>query len=157
MSGVWSTSPMPGPNGAASGASIPGGSSLVLFRGRGHDDARRREAAWQLVEYLSTPAAQLAFYAASGDLPAREAAWRDPRLSGDPKAAAFLTQLRRVTPVPRVPEWELVATRVAQAVERAARGAATIDGALAALDDEVDQILEKRRWMVARATATARR
>jgi multiple sugar transport system substrate-binding protein len=144
---------MPGPDGAASGTSIPGGSSLVIFRGRGHDDRRRLDAAWQLVEYLSAPASQLAFYEASGDLPAREAAWRDPKLSGDPKAAAFLAQLRRVTPVPRVPEWELIASRIAQAVERSARGATTIDGALAALDHEVDQILEKRRWLMARAAA----
>jgi multiple sugar transport system substrate-binding protein len=142
---------MPGPNGPASGTSIPGGSSLVLFRGRNHDDVRRRDAAWQLVEYLSAPTAQLDFYAASGDLPARESAWRDPRLSGDPRVGAFLVQLRRLTPVPRVPEWELIASRIAQAVERAARGTQTVDRALATLDAEVDQILEKRRWLATRA------
>ncbi|MBV9879032.1 MAG: sugar ABC transporter substrate-binding protein [Gemmatirosa sp.] len=153
MSGAWTTAPMPGPDGAASGTSIPGGSSLVLFRGRGHGDVRRRDAAWQLVEYLSAPAQQLGFYEATGDLPARETPWRDPRLAGDPKTAAFLTQLRRLTPVPRVPEWELIASRVAQAVERAARGVATTDEALATLDDEVDEILEKRRYLIARAAA----
>jgi multiple sugar transport system substrate-binding protein len=125
----------------------------VLFRGRGHDDVRRRDAAWRLVEFLSAPAAQLRFYELSGDLPARESAWRDPRLAGDPKVGAFLVQLRHLTPVPRVPEWELVASRIAQAVERAARGATTVDGALASLDAEVNQILEKRRWLVRRAVA----
>src|SRR5205823_9029155 len=85
LQGAWATAPMPGPNGEAGGTSIPGGSSLVLFRGRGHDDARRSDAAWQLVEFLSAPAAQLRFYDLSGDLPARESAWKDARLSGDPR------------------------------------------------------------------------
>jgi multiple sugar transport system substrate-binding protein len=48
-----------------------------------------------------------------------------------------------------VPEIELIVSRVAQAAERAARGQQTIDEALAGLDADVDQILEKRRWMLA--------
>jgi multiple sugar transport system substrate-binding protein len=47
-----------------------------------------------------------------------------------------------------VPEWELIASRVASAAERAARGRQTVDQALASLDAEVDAILEKRRWIL---------
>jgi len=146
----WATAPMPGPTGAASGTSLAGGSSLVLFRGRGHDDPARRALAWQLVEFLSTPAAQARFARLSGDLPARESAWAAAGLLADPKVVPFLAQLRRLTPLPRVPEWELIATRVTEAVDRAARGTATIDVALGALDAEVDAVLEKRRWLLAR-------
>jgi multiple sugar transport system substrate-binding protein len=48
-----------------------------------------------------------------------------------------------------VPEIELIVSRVAQAAERVARGQQTVDQALAALDADVDGILEKRRWLLA--------
>lgn len=143
----WATAAMPGPTGAASGTSLPGGSSLVLFRGRGHEDPVRQALAWQFVEFLSTRAAQARFARLSGDLPARASAWADAGIAGDAKFAPFAIQLRRLVPVPRVPEWEAIAERVAQAVERAGRGDATVDVALGALDTDVDAILEKRRWL----------
>lgn len=146
----WATAAMPGPTGAASGMSLAGGASLVLFRGRGHEDPARRALAWQLVEFLSTPAAQARFARLSGDLPARASAWADAGIAADPKIAPFLTQLRRLTPLPRVPEWELIATRVSEAVEHAARGRATADAALDTLDAQVNDILAKRRWLLAR-------
>src|SRR6266581_7882876 len=48
---AWMTAPLPGPDGA--GASIAGGSSLVMFR-----SSRNKTAAWQLIEYLSRPDVQ---------------------------------------------------------------------------------------------------
>jgi multiple sugar transport system substrate-binding protein len=63
---------------------------------------------------------------------------------------AFLEQLRRVHPTPKVPEWEQIATRVAQAAEQVARGRRSSADALAALDRDVDAMLEKRRWMLAK-------
>jgi multiple sugar transport system substrate-binding protein len=75
-------------------------------------------------------------------------------LASDKYLAAFRTQLGRVVPSPAVPEIELIVSRVAQAAERAARGQQTIDEALAGLDADVDQILEKRRWMLAQRGAT---
>ena len=69
-------------------------------------------------------------------------------LADDPKTAAFLAQLGNVAPTPKVPEWEQIATRVAEAAEQVMRGARDLDSALAALDADVDRILEKRRWML---------
>ena len=48
-----------------------------------------------------------------------------------------------------MPEWELIATRVFETVERVVRGRATEKEGLAALDADVDRILEKRRWLLA--------
>ncbi|HYD51673.1 MAG TPA: extracellular solute-binding protein, partial [Gemmatimonadaceae bacterium] len=140
---AWATAPLPGPDGP--GASIAGGSSLVLYKA-----SRHKAEAWKLIEYLSEPAQQLRFYALTGDLPAVEAAWRDPALAGDVRIRAFHEQLTRVAPLPPVPEWESIATRLAAAAEAVARGRATTDAALAALDRDVDQMLEKRRWMLDR-------
>jgi multiple sugar transport system substrate-binding protein len=148
LQGAWSTAPMPGPDGPATGLSMAGGSSLVMFRGSTHPDL-----AWALLEYLSRPQQQLKFWQLSGDLPARRAAWDDPSLAGDPRARAFMLQLARVTSPPRLPEWEQIAQLVQQHAETAVRGAATPDQALAALDRDADRVLEKRRWLVLHARA----
>jgi multiple sugar transport system substrate-binding protein len=148
LQGSWATAPLPGPDSA--GASFAGGSSLVVMRG-----SKQKEAAWRFVKFLSDPARQARFYLTTGDLPARESAWDAPALAGDAHLAAFRVQLRRVLPSPAVPEWELIATRMAQAAERAARGRQTVDEALATLDAEADAILEKRRWLRAQRTARA--
>ncbi len=144
----WMTAPLPGPDGAASGTSTAGGASLVVFRASEHKDA-----AWRLVEFLSEPAQQVRFYGLSGDLPPTTTAWEDTVLANDVHARAFREQLERTIPLPAVPEAELIVQRVAQYAEQVARGALTMDGALAALDGEVNRILEKRRWVLDREAA----
>lgn len=141
----WGTAPLPGPAGAASGVSLAGGSSLVLFR-----SARQKAAAWRLAEFLSQPAQQLRFYQLTGDLPARVEAWEDTALARDPNLRVFATQLRRVVPTPKIPEWELITTRIQERAELAVRGAAPPDTALALLDRDMEHILEKRRWLLER-------
>ncbi|MBA3583255.1 MAG: sugar ABC transporter substrate-binding protein [Gemmatimonadetes bacterium] len=141
----WGTAPLPGPKGP--GVSMAGGASFVIFESSEHSE--HADAAWELIEYLSEPAVQVRFYELSGDLPARRAAWDDPALANDPQVQAFRAQLDRVVPLPRVPEWEQIATRVYEYGEAAVRGSMTIDQALTALDRDVDRMLEKRRWMLA--------
>jgi len=142
----WMTAPLPAPDGARwPGESFAGGSSLVLFAG----SAAKTEA-WKVLEYLEEPALQARFYALSGDLPARTKAWEDPALSGDIKARAFRTQLEHVSPMPRVPEWEQIAQKVPEDLEAALRSRQSVAAALAHLDSDVDRILAKRRWMLAR-------
>lgn len=143
LQGSWMTAPLPGPEGP--GMSNAGGSSLVVFAG-----SRRKEAAWTLIEYLSRPDVQRRFYALSGNLPPRRSSWDDPRLGGDPYAAAFREQLERVKPTPKVPEWERIATELKIVGEQAAHGLVTVDAAAAELDARADRILEKRRWILAR-------
>jgi len=147
MQDRWATAPLPPPEPGMPypGLSLAGGSSLVLFQ-----HARHPEAAWQWLEYLAEPAQQARFYQLSGDLPARPSAWRLAKLAADPKTAPFLAQLERVAPTPKVPEWERIATRVAECAEQVMRGGRDLDAALAALDADVDRILEKRRWLLDR-------
>ena len=128
------------------GPSLAGGSSLAIFKA-----STEKDAAWAFAEYLSAPAVQSRFYALSGDLPARREAWDDAALAGDVKAQAFRVQLSRVEPMPRVPEWEQIAQKVAEDMEPAIRGALPSPAALATLDADVDRMLEKRRWILARA------
>ncbi len=144
----WGTAALPGPTGPASGVSLAGGSSLVIFRASKH-----QKEAWKLIEYLSRPEQQTRFYQLTGDLPAREAAWSPAGLIDDPLTRPFWVQLHRVAPLPAVPEVELIVTRVYDYAEQVIRGGRPVDAALRALDADVNQILEKRRWMLARAEA----
>lgn len=142
LQGRWATAPLPGPDGP--GASFAGGASVVVMKRSPH-----RDAAWRFITFLSDPARQARFFEATGDLPARRSAWNSPTLATDPYLAAFGTQLARVRPTPAVPEWELISNRLAAAAERAARGRQSVDDALASLDAETNDILEKRRWLIA--------
>ncbi len=142
---AWSTSALPGPDAEHPGVSVAGGSSLVLF-----ERSKKRDAAWKLVEFLSRPDQQLAFARLSGDLPARVAAWDDSAFAGDPRVAAFRTQLERVVSTPKIPEWEQIAARLQERVELAVRGNVTPEEVGAMMDREVDRLLEKRRWLLAR-------
>lgn len=142
----WATAPMPGPDGAASGLSMAGGSSLVVFRGSKH-----KPESWMLLEYLARPEVQAKFYRLTGDLPARQESWTDSALVADPAILAFGEQLRRVAPAPRVPEWEQITRKIIERVETVVLGGANRDSALAGLDRDADRILEKRHWLVERA------
>jgi multiple sugar transport system substrate-binding protein len=150
MQGKWATAPLPGPTGAASGISTAGGASLVIFRG-----SRHKAEAWKLVEYLSRPEQQLAFWRLTGDLPARLEAWKDTALIGDRHTRAFWEQLQRVEPLPAVPEIELIVTKIFETGEKVVRGGTPVPRALEDLDREVDGILEKRRWMLDREKSRA--
>jgi len=55
-----------------------------------------------------------------------------------------------VQPIPKVPEVELIATRVFESAEQVIRGGRPVDVALGELDRSVDRILEKRRWVLDR-------
>jgi multiple sugar transport system substrate-binding protein len=139
----WMTAPLPGPNGA--GASIAGGSSLVVIK-----SSRHKDAAWRLIEYLSQPDVQQRFHALTGNLPPRRGTWADARLAGDPYARAFREQLERVKPAPAVPEWERIVNEMQVVAEEVVRGRLPLDRAPAELDQRVDAMLDKRRWMLAR-------
>lgn len=143
----WATAPLPGPTGAASGVSLAGGASLVMFR-----RSARKDAAWRLITFLSAPAEQARFYRLTGDLPARREAWKDSALVADPMTRAFRIQLDRVVPTPMVPEWEQITTKLLVEAEAAVRGRRPAEDALEALDREVDRLLERRRYLLARRT-----
>jgi multiple sugar transport system substrate-binding protein len=146
MQDKWMTAPLPGVDGP--GVSLAGGASLSLFRQSTH-----KTEAWQLMEYLSRPDVQVRFHQLTGDLPARRAAWNDPVLAGNKYATAFREQLERTVPTPKVPEWEQIATKVYEHGERAVRGNQTPLQAMKALDNDVNRILEKRRWLMDRTAS----
>ena len=147
LQGDWSTAPLPGPLGP--GDSVAYGSSLVIPRA-----SRHKQAAWQMIEYLSRPGVQRQFFALLGDLPARRSAWDDPALKNDPALRAFREQLERLQPAPPVPEWEQIVNMMQDVAARAVAGQLTIAQATAQMDAQADAILAKRRWVLSRERKT---
>jgi multiple sugar transport system substrate-binding protein len=145
--GTWMTAPMPGTDGP--GVSNAGGASLVLFARTKH-----RQSAWQLIEYLSRPAVQQRFHQLTGDLPPRRSSWVGGEIAVDPYARAFRTQLERLRPFPKVPEWEQIMQAMRVMAERVVQGQQDVDSAVVAFDAEVDAMLAKRRWMIDRQRGT---
>ena len=146
MQDKWSTAPLPGPTGAASGTSHAGGASLVMFR-----SSENKAAAWKLIEFLSRTDQQVRFNELASSLPARMEAWQISELANDPYTRAFWVQLQRTRPLPAVPEIEsIVQQSLVQHAESAIRGGVSSEAALRALDRDVDRMLEKRRWVLAR-------
>jgi multiple sugar transport system substrate-binding protein len=142
----WSTTPLPAPDGTPwPGKSLSGGSSLVVSA-----SSEKKTASWKFIEFLSRPEIQIRFYELSGDLPARRAAWKTPKLATDPQIAAFRIQLDHTVALPRLPEWENIATSVFEAGQLASRGESTPKEAAVRLDRKIDAMLEKRRWVLSR-------
>jgi len=147
MQGSWATAPLPGPDGP--GVSTAGGSSLVLFK-----SSQRKEAAWQLIAYLSEAGTMQRFHALTGDLPPRRSAWRAPALANDVASQAFAQQLERVRPAPKIPEWERIFQEMQQTAQRVVQRTQGAEAATVQLDAWVDALLEKRRWLRERAAVT---
>jgi len=53
-----------------------------------------------------------------------------------------------------VPEWEQVTTKIMDHTEAAVRGGTSPAAALAALDLDVNRLLERRRFLLSRARTT---
>jgi len=143
----WMTAPLPNMSGVKyPGVSLAGGSSLVMS---GH--SKKKELAWKFIEYLSTPKVQVELYHLINDLPAVKDAWEDASLKDDIYLKAFYDQFQNVVATPKIPEWEqIVFSKLQQYAEYSARGVMTVDEAMKAMDQDVNKILEKRRWMLER-------
>lgn len=139
MQHLWDTAPMPGPDHGI-GHSIAGGASLGITR-----DSDKKEEAWKFIEYLSRPEVQIQFYEALGNLPSVKVAWEAPGLKKDPYIDAFRMQLEHMRAVPRVPEWEQISAIFEYYAESVVHERMTIDEALYALDEDVDELLMRRQ------------
>lgn len=93
------------------------------------------------------------FYKLTGNLPPRESAWKLGRLEDDPPVGAFHEQLTHVVPLPRVPEWEQITTHIIRAGQAVIAREKIVDEAVTDLDRQVDELLDKRRWILAQRQA----
>ena len=142
LTGKWSTAPIPRKEASRSTA---GGSSLVIFK-----NTRNPQAAWTLIEYLSQPETQIEFFRLTRDLPAVRSAWEAPEIKADAEIQAFYQQLENVVPTPKIAEWEQIAVKIQEHLERVIFDRVTLEAMARQLNRDVDRILEKRRWLLAK-------
>jgi multiple sugar transport system substrate-binding protein len=143
----WMTAPLPSPNNDYPGYSLPGGSSIVL-----NSKSKNKEAAWKWIEYLANEKTQYDFYKLVSSLPAVKSVWEKPDFVNDKYSNAFYQQLHKTKPAPKIPEWEQIVFQKIQQemVEPVARKRITIEKALKKLDEDVNNVLEKRRYIMSK-------
>lgn len=115
--------------------SFSGGANLVVFNG-----SKNASSAWKLARWLAEPKVQAEFYAATGDLPAATAAWKEQAVSSDASLATFGTQLKTAKAPPVSTSWVQVAAKGDQALESIRRGGVSVADALKKLQSDADTI-----------------
>ncbi|TDO51706.1 multiple sugar transport system substrate-binding protein [Kribbella sp. VKM Ac-2527] len=98
LDGKWIVAPMPK---AVTGTSLLAGSNLGIWK-----STKNKDAALQLLDFLSRPDTQVKWFGLDGQLPTVKAALADPKLSSDPLAAVYSKQLMDSKLLPLVPNWD---------------------------------------------------
>lgn len=118
-----------------SSTSFVGGSNLVVF-----NKAKNPDAGWKLVQWLSQPDTQAAWFTKSGDLPAVQSAWKLPALASEPQLAPFGEQLKTAKTTPQLVSFDKVGAAGDSAIEHIIKGGQSVDAALKELQSQADSI-----------------
>ncbi|KJL19262.1 Cyclodextrin-binding protein precursor [Microbacterium foliorum] len=116
-----------------SSTSFLGGALMTVFK-----ESKNPEASWKVLQYLAEPSTQLAFFKATGDLPATQSTWQDDALTSDPRLAVFGEQLKAAEITPNLTTWAQISSKGDQLLEQIARGQSSVDDALAELQTFAD-------------------
>lgn len=130
--GQFAVAPMPT---GKSSTSFIGGSNLAVFK-----DAKNRDGAWKFLAWLSRPQVQVKWYQTVSDLPAVQAAWTDPALSGDKFLKVFGEQLKSAKAPPSYPTWDQVAAVFDTEVEKVCVAGEDPAAAMGAVQQQADTI-----------------
>ncbi len=122
-----------GPNGGA-GSSMGGGSWMVP------SDGENKDAAWKFARWMSEPEQQVHWYEIFRNMPAVQAAWDDPALSGDPLLDTVRASLEVGVNRPPVSTWTEIGELIGQQMERVVRGNTSAQEALDAAQAQAEQI-----------------
>ena len=98
LAGKWSVAQLPK---GTTNTSLLAGSNMAVWAKSAHKDA-----ALTLLDFLSQPATQVAWFQLNGDLPTAKAALADKTLTADPLVSVYAAQLANAKIVPLVPNWD---------------------------------------------------
>ncbi|NUR88780.1 MAG: extracellular solute-binding protein [Nonomuraea sp.] len=132
FAGKYATAVLPA---GKSSTSFVGGSNLVVFKA-----AKNPDSAWKLVQWLSDPQTQAAWYKVSGDLPSVQSAWQDQALVADPTLAAFAEQLKTAKAPPQIVSFDKVGAAGDAAIEQVVKGGKPVADALRELQKQAEGI-----------------
>jgi multiple sugar transport system substrate-binding protein len=99
LDGKWQASPLPSGDGGS--VSLFAGSNLGVWY-----NTDQKDASLKLLEYVSQPEQQLAWYDLTGALPTVNAALSDATLNSDPNVKVYTDQLATARVLPIVANWD---------------------------------------------------
>lgn len=98
LDGKWGVVTVPE---AESSTSLFAGSNMAVWH-----NTPNKDAALDLLEFLSEPETQLEWFEINGELPTATAALADPALTSDPLVKVYAEQLTSAKVLPMVPNWD---------------------------------------------------
>ena len=126
LDGKWQASPLPSGDGGS--VSLFAGSNLGVWF-----NSDQKNTALDLLEYVSTPESQLAWYGLTGELPTVNDALSDADLNSDPNVQVYTEQLATAKVLPLVSNWDgAVGTELLNALNAIALTGADRDSTLEA-------------------------
>jgi multiple sugar transport system substrate-binding protein len=123
------------PKGPKNSSGELGGGSWVVSK-----DSKNAASAWKVVREMAKESTQIAQFKAYGSMPAVEAAWKDPSITGNSLFDAFFEQLKNIEPMPPVSTWSELSTAMGKELESVARGQETAAQAAKNLQSQADSI-----------------
>ncbi len=132
--GKFAVAPLPGQE-SGMGTSFIGGGDLAVFR-----DAKNRDGAWKLVQWLSQPDVQTNWYETMSDLPAVKSAWDGGSLADDQMLSVFGEQLNNGEAPPTTPTWEQVAAVIDSDIEQVVKGKKDVGAAASDMQKQAQSI-----------------
>ena len=123
LDGKWAVTTLPKD---VAGTALFAGSNMAVWKGSDNVDG-----ALALLEFLSKPETQVAWFTATGELPTNKAAATDPAVTADPNVKVYAQQLGDAKLLPLVPAWDKISAAILSALNdivlNGADKAATLD------------------------------
>ena len=132
LEGKWGVTTVPTNDSATS---LFAGSNLGIWRG-----TENMDAALQLLDFLTEADTQVAWYDATGELPAVTAAFDDEALADDPLAVVYAEQLQDSRPLPISTAWDEANKAVLESLNAIALTGADKEQTLTALFATIEEI-----------------
>lgn len=134
LEGQWNVKVLPV---AENGDTYIGGTQLAIFH-----NSNKADKAAQFLDYMARPETQVKWFEASYSLPAVNEAWEDPALAEEEMLSVFEEQMEKTQLAPSIPEYEQLGAELGNTMEKIARGAIDVDGAVEEFYQEAASILE---------------
>lgn len=137
LDGKWQASPLPAGDGGS--ISLFAGSNLGVWF-----NTDQKDASLQLLEYVSQPEQQLAWYELTGELPTVNSALSDEGINSDPNVKVYTDQLATARVLPIVANWDgIVGTGLLNALNAIVLQGADRDASLQTFFSEVEGLSVK--------------
>ena len=129
LDGKWAVATLPKD---VAGTALFAGSNLAVWKGSDNVDG-----ALALLDYLSQPATQVAWFTATSQLPTNKVAATDPAVTGDPNLEVYAQQLGDAKLLPLVPAWDKVSAEILKALNEIVLNGADKETTLTQLNQTV--------------------